>query len=274
MKYLIKKLVGKYVLQYLYKYLLLFLLSVVSINTVIAQDYISPEYTAKYFTVNVSNTHPKINEPVTIKMKYKAPRNLPGAIIYFNFNHKGIQLISGEFFWRGELKENQIIKREITIKFTKKRVYGYSIGVRQSVTDEGIAKAITFYVGGAIDEDYRVRDIRGRIKMLKNALADTSLKGEAKREAAGLGPLRVFFSRGIFPGAKQSNPPVQRLTVEEIAKKKKNKRKNDSLLAILQQEYDSLKTLLPPQQHSGRGFLIDSTIKNDSVIKDKSINRR
>jgi len=287
MKYLIKKLAEKQFIQATTVLMVLFLLAAVSINTVIAQDksdYVSPEYVAKYLTTNASNLHPKINEPVTIKMEYKAPRDLSDAIIFFNYNHKGIQLISGKFIWRGKLKKDQIIKKAIKIKFTEKGVYSYSIGVRRSVTDKGIYDGFTFYVGGAIEEGYQVRDIRGRIKKLKTQIKKLKTQLETERNKKitpdkyqapitdKAGTNLIFVSPSLIP-----HSIYLPFGLQSKNSKQKSSNPKDTLSERLYREYqllnnkrDSLINTIDSIKGKRNRYRIK--IKNEEKSKNKSIN--
>ena len=95
---------------------------------------------------------PKLNEPVKIKVKIKAPNDLKQGyfVLYFSFDD-GIEFVSGEQSYRRDIRKDEIVTMEANIKFKEKMAYFISFDLN-AIPNKQRLVCFTFYVDGAFRE--------------------------------------------------------------------------------------------------------------------------
>ena len=121
-------------------------------------------------SAEASNLFPKLNEPVKIKVKFKAPNNEKQGnfALYFSFGD-GIEFVRGEQSYRRDIRKDEIVTMEANIKFKEKMVYFISFNLT-TVPNKQRLVCFTFYVDGAFRESQEVYELRREIAHQKKII--------------------------------------------------------------------------------------------------------
>jgi hypothetical protein len=222
------------------------------------------------FKVTVSNTKPGLNEPVTVKAKYTADADMEDFIFYIHLKQSPsaafpvgseakIDLLQGETYWQGRLKKGETIKKEITISFPSKTVYGITVRVRRTVTDRGFQKIFIFYPGGAFEENDQIRNLRIEIAGFKKILTDSLLSQNEK--------MLMISNKLSGWQIKSESRKIDGSIAPFEYKNKKHKEQNDSLYQELLKEYKELKKDIVEGYSKHRTIIKDIPCESDSAQK-------
>lgn len=183
-------------------------------------------------SAEASNLFPKLNEAVSIKVKIRAPIKLVEgkSVLYFALED-GIDFLSGQKSFKGNLDKDKTITLEIKVKFTERKVYYVNYNLR--TREDSRLVDFTFYVDGGFRESIEVIDLRKAITeqkyLLNRARTDKTINLDqylASYHFAG-NNIHTIYTHNEF---EQSDTVAL-------------KQNNIELFGILKKEFDSLWTV-------------------------------
>lgn len=199
-----------------------------------------------YLKIYISNTDPILNEIVTLKAECTAPNDLENASIYFDIYIDGAEyedsskvieateLINGQRIWRGEMKGGETVSKEISIRFKQRNVFQCYVGFVFAKGHTSLSKLIKIYVGGAFEEDQRVRKLKDAIIWYEQELIKPHTNPFKPDTSTFVHSDENDFHKQFGHNILQKFKTDSRLDDSE------NMRKNDSLLIQLRKEYQQL----------------------------------